>query len=147
MKIHLNVIYWHLVLSSKRFRRHFWRNRYFYKNPVHKNFIGILMSKLATSTFTLPGTIRVKLWSQGHLVWCFSWYFGKANYSRGFKKRAIAEIMFETLAIFYVSLKCYFSSFFFLFGIRGQLFCMWVGLFRHSAHMGRQRRPKSWTFF
>jgi hypothetical protein len=34
-------------------------------------------------------------------------------YSRGYKKRAIAEKMFGTLAIFFDSLKGYFSPFFF----------------------------------
>ncbi len=34
-------------------------------------------------------------------------------FSRGYKKRAISEKMFGTLAIFYDSLKGFFSTFFF----------------------------------
>ncbi len=30
------------------------------KNPVHLNFVGNLTSKLARSTLTSPGTVRVK---------------------------------------------------------------------------------------
>jgi hypothetical protein len=33
----------------------------FIYNPIHKNFVQNLMSKLARSTLTSPGTIRVKL--------------------------------------------------------------------------------------
>jgi hypothetical protein len=36
------------------------------------------------------------------------------TYSRGYKKRAIAEKMFGTLAIFSESLQGYFSTFFFI---------------------------------
>ncbi len=39
----------------------------------------------------------------------FSW----CKYSRGYEKHAIAEKMFETLAIFSDSLQGYFSTFFF----------------------------------
>jgi hypothetical protein len=59
--LHQNIIFCDHIRSSKRFRRCFCKNRYFYYiNLIHKNFVQNLTSKLARSTITSPGTIRVK---------------------------------------------------------------------------------------
>ncbi len=55
---HQTIIFWGHVRSSKRFGRRFWRNRLFKKNLIYKKFVRNLMSKLARSTLTSPGTIR-----------------------------------------------------------------------------------------
>ncbi len=58
-------------------------------------------------------------------------------YSRGYKKRAIAEKIFETLAIFSCSLQCCFSVFSFFLA---QQICMWEDLFLHTGYSGHHRR-------
>jgi hypothetical protein len=68
---------------------------------------------------------------------------GTSKYSRGYKKRAIAEKMFGTLVIFSESLQGYFSTFFLFFVIRGQLICIWKVFLGHSSQRGHQRRPQS----
>ncbi len=55
-----NIICWCPVWSSKRFGRHLCRNRYFFLNLIHKNFVWNLTSKLARSTLTLCSTISIK---------------------------------------------------------------------------------------
>ncbi len=64
------------------------------------------------------------------------------TYSRGYKKRAIAEKMFGTLAIFNDSLKGYFSTFFLFFYQRTANLHL-ESFFGHSSQRGHQRRPQS----
>jgi hypothetical protein len=55
-----NVVFWCHVRSSKRFGRRFCKNRSKKYNLIYKNIVRNLTSKLARSTLTSPGWIRVK---------------------------------------------------------------------------------------
>jgi hypothetical protein len=65
------------------------------------------------------------------------------QYSRGYKKRAIAEKMFGTLAIFSDSLQGYFSTFFFFLLSEDSKFAYGKFFFGHLSQRGHQRRPQS----
>jgi hypothetical protein len=58
-KVHQNIIFCGHVRSSKRFGRRFCRKMFFYINKLLNKFSCNLRSKLARSTLTSPGPIRV----------------------------------------------------------------------------------------